>query len=174
MNEIEADDIGFPAKGGHRRRARASENSVLTSGTERWISHYEGEISISSRPVNTRGPSLVDVFDFRATTFLAVGYKPVTEDMDEDDSNGNENEEGVSEIHTLIDKAAFSAKDFFRTSPFFAQMKELVTAQKEQNEELKELVKMQTDQLKTQNEQSNSKIDKLEQKLQLFFDSLKA
>jgi hypothetical protein len=45
-------------------------------------------------------------------------------------------QEGVSEIHTLIDKAAFSAKDFFRTSPFFAQMKELMTAQKEQNEEL--------------------------------------
>ena len=35
--------------------------------------------------------------------------------------------------------------------------------------ELKELVKMQADQLKTQNEQSNSKIDKLEQQLQLFF-----
>ena len=52
-------------------------------------------------------------------------------------------------------------------------MKELVTAQNEQNEELKELVKMQADELKTQNEQSNSKIDKLEQQLQLFFDSLK-
>ncbi|KAL4586836.1 hypothetical protein LXL04_011481 [Taraxacum kok-saghyz] len=50
----EADDIGFPAKGGHRRRARASENSVLNSGTERWISHYEGD-----RP---RGKGAVEVY----------------------------------------------------------------------------------------------------------------
>ncbi|KAL4570801.1 hypothetical protein LXL04_026464 [Taraxacum kok-saghyz] len=54
QNEIEADDIGFPAKGGHRRRARASENSVFTSGTERWISHYEGD-----RP---RGRGAVEVY----------------------------------------------------------------------------------------------------------------
>ncbi|KAL4583297.1 hypothetical protein LXL04_007867 [Taraxacum kok-saghyz] len=53
-NEIKADDIGFPAKGGHRRRARASKNFVLNSGTERWISHYEGD-----RP---RGRGAVEVY----------------------------------------------------------------------------------------------------------------
>ena len=66
-----------------------------------------------------------------------------------------------------------ASKELADKNAELAQMKKLVTAQKEQNKELKELVKIQADQLKTQNEQSNSKIDKLEQQLQQFFDSLK-
>ncbi|KAL4570572.1 hypothetical protein LXL04_026229 [Taraxacum kok-saghyz] len=63
-------------------------------------------------------------------------------------------------------------KELAEINAELAQVKELVTAQKEQNEELKVLVKMQADQLKTQNEQNTSKIDKHEQ-LQQFFDNLK-
>ncbi|KAL4569227.1 hypothetical protein LXL04_024862 [Taraxacum kok-saghyz] len=47
-----------------------------------------------------------------------------------------------------------ASKELAEKNAELAQVKELVIAQKEQNEELKELVNMQADQLKTQNEQS--------------------
>ncbi|KAI3790956.1 hypothetical protein L2E82_04417 [Cichorium intybus] len=64
-------------------------------------------------------------------------------------------------------------KELSEKNAELAQMKELAKAQKEQNEELKEILKTQAEQLKTQNEQSTSKIEDLEKKLQIFFDSLK-
>ena len=64
-------------------------------------------------------------------------------------------------------------KELAEKNAELAQMKELVTAQKEQNDQLQELLKMQADQLKTQNEESNSKINNLERQLQSFFESFK-